>query len=97
MAVDHIDQYALKTRYPGGHQRAMRQINRDLVLPRKARYTADMIIMLVRNNDAVDIFGNQIEPLQSPRGICQAKTTIQQQARTTRLDDESVTFAAAAQ
>ena len=79
------------------HERAVGQIDRELVAGGEARDAADMIVVLVGHDDRVEILRNEPAPAQPIDRVLDAETAVEQDAGGTRLDDETVALAAAAQ
>jgi hypothetical protein len=63
----------------------------------QAGYATQMIIMLVRDNDAVYHSGMKPQPRQPGNGLPDCKTTIEQQASISCLDHEAISARSATQ
>jgi hypothetical protein len=56
-----------------------------------------VIVVLVGDENAGEIFGLEAKPCESPHGLRDVETAIDENARGFAFDDETVTFAAAAE
>ncbi len=97
MAVETVDAgHALEPfRYRG--QRAERRPHRNAMPCGERRDAADMIGVLVRDENRGERRGRESEPGEASRRAANAEPAIDQDARAARFDDEAVAFAAAAQ
>ncbi len=97
VAVEAVDvRHALEALRDRG-QRAERGPDRNAVPRRERRNTADMIGVLVRDEDRGERRRLEPEPGEASRRAPNAEAAVDQDARAARLDDEAVAFAAAAQ
>ena len=75
----------------------MRQPDRDFILAGQSEHTADMVTMLVRHDDAVEIARLATNTQQTGHGLPQPEAAIEHQGGLTGLDEQRVTGAAAAE
>lgn len=87
----------LRRHRTGSRQRAVRHPQRNLVLARQARGAADVIPMLMGNDDGVDFRWHDPEPFQPALDLANAETAIKQDAGDRpagmRFDNQGITFA----
>lgn len=78
-------------------QRAVGKPNRQIEFARQARYPADMIAMLMRDNHTAQLFGGYTQTRQTRNSVFQTETAVQQHLRLTGRNQQRVSLAAAAQ
>ena len=76
-------------------QRAVRQPYRDVEFARQPGNAGDMVSMLVRDHDTVQLFGLQSKPSQPRHRFCKGETAVKQDPGLTDLHNEGVPLAAA--
>ena len=97
VAVEAVHvRHALESRRHRG-QRAERRPDRNAVARGERRHAADVVGVLVRDEDRGQRRRREPEPPEARRGVADAEAAIDQHARAARLDDEAVALAAAAQ
>ena len=78
-------------------QRAVSQPHRNVELARQARRAADMIVVLVGNQDGVDRGGVYIATGKTREGIAQGKPAVDENARPLNFNQQAIAIATAAQ
>jgi hypothetical protein len=97
VAVEAVDAvHAGEALADDGH-RAEGQPHGDAVLRRERGDAADVVGVLVRDDDRVDVARREAEAAEARRGVAHAEAAVDHDARGARLDDEPVAFAAAPQ
>src|SRR6185437_1831080 len=96
VAVEAVD--ARKALEAARHrrQRAECQPHADVVARGKCRYAADVIGMLVRDEDRADRTWLDADPREARRAVAHTESAVDHHARSARLDDEAIALAARA-
>ena len=97
IAVDEVSLRQSRASPPQYRKRAVCDVHRDAELAREGADAADMILVLVRHQDAVELLGEHAQPRESGHDILQPKAAIEQEPRVARFDDESVAVTATAE
>src|SRR5258708_21033616 len=78
-------------------QRPGRKPDRNVGAARETDHAANGIVVLMRDDDGRDVFGNEPETGKPGHGSGKSKTAVEQQPRASRLDDQRIALTAAAQ
>ena len=97
VTIENLDRANSGKTTGGSLQRAVGQPHRHVELAREACRAADMIVMLVGNQDGVDRGGIYIATRKTRKGIAQGKPAVGKNARPVDFNQQAVAFAAAAQ
>src|SRR5574343_646636 len=96
MAIDDA-QVEIRRIRPTPSQSAMGQPDRQAEFTGQTKNTADMVAMLMRDNDAGQVLHPPFEPLQTRLGFLEPEAAIEHQAGFARLDEQRITSAATAE
>ena len=78
-------------------QRAVGEPDRQIEFMCQPRHAVDVIAMLMRDDNAAQLFGRHIQARQPREGVLQAEAAVHQYQRPANCDQQRVALAAAAQ
>ena len=82
---------------PIAAERAMREIDRELVAERQPRHAPAVVVVLVGDDDGVEVRRRQTEAAKPGENVAHAEAAVEQDAGAAGFDEEGVALAAAAQ